>query len=508
MKVLIVDDERIERDGIRFLLEKHFDVEISEAWNGKVALHALRQEATDVLMTDIKMPFMDGMELIREARKLYPHLEIIVFSAYGEFDYARQAMKYGVYSYLLKPVVVEEFCETFTQALAHVAQHADQSRLLQEASRQSETWDVLAQSRQTIEALLEPSNESKLASLCGAWGEPGCVCTLLVVNRHATMAGRFAEIRKCAEKCFPDSLLTTLAEENCAFLFLKANPSQEDRQERLLRGVKRFHEALAAIRDGRTYLIYGAPVTGIKQAANQFRQLHALSDFDFFQSGERLLPLEGFAARSQKVRIQNLYQVLENTDFLKMESVKRLVEGIFIASVDGSLISEIELKHLCIEVIRRIGLARKLPDEETQYASLRIMDANEFQDLQTRFTDIVSRFYEAQKEEPNRSCVRTILALIEREYPTNLNLEYISGKVYMSPNYVSALFKQEMGVGLVKYLTNFRLSKACELLLTSNLKVNEIAQAIGYPNVSYFCMLFSNEYGISPAKYRDSGGAQ
>lgn len=113
LRILVVDDEVVERNGIRFLLEKAgWPVAIREAENGEQALEYLNREPVDILITDLKMPFVDGLELSAAARKLYPELYIVVITAYGEFEYARRAIHIGVNEFLLKPVNPEDFRTT------------------------------------------------------------------------------------------------------------------------------------------------------------------------------------------------------------------------------------------------------------------------------------------------------------------------------------------------------------------------------------------------------------
>ncbi|MCR8631592.1 response regulator transcription factor [Paenibacillus radicis (ex Xue et al. 2023)] len=117
-KVLVVDDERIEREGIKFLISHYdFPIEITEAENGLKALQVLKAEKVDILFTDIRMPFMDGLQLIAEARAIQPDLKAIILSAYGEFDFAKEAIRLQVAHYLLKPVETEEFHEVFSNVL-------------------------------------------------------------------------------------------------------------------------------------------------------------------------------------------------------------------------------------------------------------------------------------------------------------------------------------------------------------------------------------------------------
>ena len=109
-RILIVDDEKIERTGLRLLLGKMDQkFEITEAVNGKEALEWLSCNRADILVTDIRMPFVDGLELVEQAARLYPDMKAMVFSGYGEFEYARRAMRFGVEEYILKPVNPTEF---------------------------------------------------------------------------------------------------------------------------------------------------------------------------------------------------------------------------------------------------------------------------------------------------------------------------------------------------------------------------------------------------------------
>ena len=120
-KLLIVDDERIERNGIKYLLEEEkFELEIYEAGNGRDALEFLKKNKVDILLTDVKMPFIDGIELIRQAAPLFPEMKIIIFSGYSEFEYAKFAMKMGVEDYVLKPVDPEEFSATMNKIIGEL----------------------------------------------------------------------------------------------------------------------------------------------------------------------------------------------------------------------------------------------------------------------------------------------------------------------------------------------------------------------------------------------------
>lgn len=136
-KLLIVDDERIERNGIKYLLEEDKrELEIYEAGNGRDALEFLKDNKVDILLTDVKMPFIDGIELIRQAAPLYPNMKIIIFSGYSEFEYAKFAMKMGVEDYVLKPVDPEEFSATMNKVIGEL----DEISVKQEFEQESREY--------------------------------------------------------------------------------------------------------------------------------------------------------------------------------------------------------------------------------------------------------------------------------------------------------------------------------------------------------------------------------
>lgn len=120
-RVLVVDDEKIEREGIKFLLSREEgEFEISEASNGRQALEILRNEEIDLLLTDIKMPHMDGLELAKKAKEEKEELQIVIFSGYNDFSFAQEAIRYGVKEYVLKPVDPDIFSETLEKVRSEI----------------------------------------------------------------------------------------------------------------------------------------------------------------------------------------------------------------------------------------------------------------------------------------------------------------------------------------------------------------------------------------------------
>ena len=126
--ILIVDDEKLERRGIRFLLKREGDFQILEAANGKDALGILASNHVDILFSDVKMPYMNGLELTKAVREDHPDMEIVIFSGYNDFSYAREALRYGVVDYVLKPVDPNEFHKTFQRVMENISSKEEKQK--------------------------------------------------------------------------------------------------------------------------------------------------------------------------------------------------------------------------------------------------------------------------------------------------------------------------------------------------------------------------------------------
>ena len=130
MRILVVDDESLERKGIRHLINKFgFELDIVEANNGSTAMDCLRRQQVDILFTDLKMPFVDGLELSRYAREIFPHIKIIFYSAYSEFEYAQQAIEIGVVNYMVKPIVLTDFQKIMQRIIGECNNEKERNKL-------------------------------------------------------------------------------------------------------------------------------------------------------------------------------------------------------------------------------------------------------------------------------------------------------------------------------------------------------------------------------------------
>ena len=429
MKILLVDDERTEREGIRFLIEKfQFELEVAEAANGKLAMEYLQKyQDVDILLTDVKMPYMDGLQLAKYAKENRPDVIIIIFSAYSEFDYAKKACEVSAVNYLLKPIEVEEFKQVMEHVIA--------------LCRQKKQW------KEQKENLLVADKK------------------LLLYRLFNTKES----VTEIVEKLYAD-----LTEEKAEM------PS----------------------------IIVGTTFFGIKEFSGRVKEMEDVRN-DTFSYFSGVIYIAQKAARDTGT--------LEETMQMK-DSIFRSIEDENMPAVEEQLLvylkrlenekasSAFYAKYLILDIVKAIYQKYGIYNESLiMQTADEIMNSHDLWKVGEVVSKVIREITVSQKQSlPDTSLtVSEIKKVIKNEYMHDIGLDEIAEKVCLTASYVSFIFKKETGYNLVKYLTDYRMKKAKELLEESNWKIVDIGKACGYTNQPYFNKLFKNYYGVTPKQYRE-----
>ena len=368
-RLLIADDEKDERDVIQFLLNKYgFKFDILQASNGKEAVNLLTEEPVDILITDIKMPFLNGTEVAAKARSINPNIEILFFSGYDDFEYVKTALSLHAVNYILKPVNPEEFKKSITEIIEALV------------------------AREAAKAESEKYNKEYF----------------FMKNKHS----------------------------NNADLNYEDNVSDE----------------------------------------------------------EDILLLNSI---EQAVRQKNSEALSKNVNLL-LDKYK-----------ETSKASHIYIRYLCTTLL--FLLINALPDtgkNDFKKAAEEVYAFRHFADIRKFIGEYLNLLIVNMKEEANspKHAINLVEQYIHTHYSEDLSLNLLADTVFLSPKYLSSAFIQATGISLNKYIKNVRMEKAQELLLTTNMKIIDIGQSVGYYNVSYFCKCFQEEFGLTPDKYRQNRG--
>lgn len=499
MTILIVDDERLERNGIKFLLKREKEeFRVLEACNGKDALGVLQTDRVDILLSDIKMPYMNGLELAAEVRRLRPELPIVIFSGYNDFSYAREALRYGVSDYVLKPVDPEEFHKMLEKVLQNLSSRREQ------AKKQTRQEDYLR--KYFLLQYLYTGREENIESARDLVGldEGGLNCFNRLVL--AGSSGNFFEIE---EDAFQEDLKEKI-QRNFLYLNLNSNESvfffreKAGDYERLAMQLYSFFKQRY---DAECYFAVSVPIEAYQDMPAELARLEQLLEEQFYQPKVHVFNREKqeteVAAGVQDAQVlQNIMEDIHHKDMVHLWQNFHQMEMKY---RNEKQFSEMYVKFVFSSILKEINVVfggngeRELSREVD-----RLYRCRTIQEVLDITQKAIRELEEFLNEENGgfRDEITRVKSYIYHHYEEELGTEMLAQQVCLSPGYLSYIFKKETGVNLNRFIRDCRMNKAKELLETTNRKVADIAAGVGFSNNSYFCRSFREYFGDTPESFR------
>lgn len=501
-RMMIVDDEDDERFGIRYLLNKfEFEFCFIEAENGMEALEKLSENPVDILLTDVKMPFLDGLELSKIVREKFPETEIVFFSGYDDFTYVKQALSIQAVDYILKPVNPDEFRKVMEVVTGRLEKRI--------------TTDLYNQQFQTVYTLTRLLNQIPYEKLKSAYGES----KLSFLNQYKRMlllefeedffGKKVEDIQEINEKLQKEIGLS------CELIDL--NPAQgillfreSDKTDSYFReAAKAIHLLLKTEYGVPCFIAISEEIDAPQNIGSIYQKTEKYLEDRFFYKDTCIYPIER-EQREEAFHSESINQLMnemeEDIKFRDVFSLQKNMEIILHKCKNNEFQSYIYTRFVCGNLIKILYQA--LPEQQNEI-SKKIEDLyhyNHFAQIEESLEEIMNRVIHKlsfQQDSP-KHMICIIEKYIHDHYMDVLSLDILAEKVYLTSHYLSSIFSQEKGIGLNKYIKKVRMDKAEELLRTTNMKIGDICEAVGYTNLSYFCKTFRNEYGVTPEKYRES----
>lgn len=503
--ILIVDDEKIERDGIRGLIaDMNYELRVTEAENGEKALEYLRLNLVDILLTDIKMPFMGGLELAEQASLAQPSLEIIIYSAYGEFDYARRALYTNASSYLLKPIDIEEFAGVMSGVIQKCADKATQQRRTAELMQgyqkgleyEREKWltDVLNGVQVIADADALPFG-----------GQPAAL--LLIDFKERFFDRSYEAFEQAAEQLTAGEYELLNLNEYQSVLMIPCPGSGGQKR------IRDMSEALAERIAERFYrhccIVYSRVISDWQEVSACYEQMEQTLDYKFFfEDTVVLFAGDDLAGRvpefvSTETLMADINQFITHGEYA---GAAKSIELLFSHLSRNGGSSAIYVKYLCSDLVRNaFEQSARRQKADFQQTIERIFKSDSILEVKQVLLQALSEIEpdNGPPDESKRHIVQQVIRIVEKDFREDISLEVIAGRVSLNPSYLSHLFKKETGQSLIKFITQQRLERARHLLDSTNMKIVDIAEHAGYWSSSYFCQTFKKYYGISPQKYRE-----
>jgi len=517
-KVFFVEDEIITRQGIRDNVDwqaSGFEF-CGEAADGEMALPLLRTAQPDVLITDIKMPFMDGLQLSKIMRERMPWVKIIILSGHDEFEYAQQALKLGVTDYLLKPVTVQNLQNALQKLTVQLDQERKEKENLKKFQEQVEENRTTLRERLLFKLVVGAVSPTDVI-------EQGQVLGLDLSARHYLVVILKIELGDRTEQYDYDefqqvqSAVIELAEKNPDIFLLKrdwgdlilimkgSTPEYlEEERDLLLEEIRRMTEktrfqltvGLGAIKKELAHICQSF-VEALAHTQNVDEHKPGVN-----QSAERaeLLNLDRSA-------VENYLHYGAKDGFDEFFSAYLRPLG------ETTLKSNLIKNYIFVDVV--LAIAKLVNDlggdvdkviPELNSIEMTMSNIKTIEQLREQANKILTSalaYRDSQPKGQYKELIRQSKEYIEHQYTDpELSLNAVAAQANLSASHFSVVFSQETGQNFKEYLTEIRINKAKELLRMTSLRSADIAYQVGYNDPHYFSSVFKKKTGFSPIEFR------
>lgn len=542
VKVYLVEDEIIIRQSIKNSIdwEKEGYEVVGDASDGELALPVILKEKPDILITDIRMPFMDGLELSRMVKAELPDIKIVILSGYDDFEYAKQAIKIGVAEYLLKPVSSAVLLEHLSEIAEKVRDEREDLALKK----------VYYQEMQENEELIKMKFLGELIS-----GKLSLADAMEKGKRfHMNLSGPFyriilfkfiqedhvqAEQSEALAEAYEavgnyvdglkDAFRFQRGVEGWAFLLTSVEEDMEAQTERFIEGLK---EVIAPFEALTWFGGIGSEAARLRELRYSFREADKAFAGRFVQEPNQIISVE-------QLNYEQLDNEFDANIFGEINQFDQIITRFLssgsreeVESFVGALFTEISEDHFRSLMIRQyiimdiyatvLAFCKKLrkdtgADGEAagQMESLReneeilkraVLTAESVDDIKDYIGTLLDHVIELRNTLSGRrysDIIRTARKRIEQDYMSeDISLNTVAAEVCMSPSYFSSVFSKEMGKTFIEYLTEVRMEKAKQYLVCSSMKTSEISYEVGYKDPHYFSYIFKKTQGCTPKEYR------
>lgn len=538
IKVFLVEDEMVIRRGIKNSIdwEKEGYIFCGEASDGELAYPMIIKEKPDILITDIRMPFMDGLELCKLVKKELPNIKILILSGYDEFDYAKEAIRLGVTEYLLKPISSGKLLEALnwvSESIRREKEDKDLVRKYMEEMRENtehekqKFFEQMIAGNLSMADALETGKKYEMNLSAGMYNLLLFRFTLGKENRKSGELLGEAEyaIEKLTER------LEYVFEfqrgvEGWAFLLMA------DNEEQMSERVKELSKDLEEIMKNYSTIAYfggiGQPVARLRELEESFREAERALAARFTMELNRIISVEDIRMAQNVDTLDDI----EITSFGEIEKTRTMLEKFLNNGAEDEIDEFVDV------------YINELPEENLKSVLMRqyiIMDAYIVMmsfcekiegiegEMQAQSEELKNSMKTIQTLEEIKNYIRMLLKKIigvrdtisgrrysdiieiakdqiRKTYMSDeISLNTIAAEVEMSPSYFSSIFSKEMGKTFVEYLTEIRMDRAKELLMCSSMKTSEIGYEVGYKDPHYFSYIFKKTQNCTPKKFRARG---
>lgn len=526
-RILVADDEpRQLRAFTNIIKNLRPDYEITMAGDGLEAYDELQNQDFDILLTDIKMPNMDGLELISKIENKRSKMKIVIISGFAEFEYAQKAISYGVNDYLVKPITkesLEKMLITIESEISVERIKSENEVILKEKLKNSLPVYLEHQLNNWMRGNMDEKGIDEIASIFPFKGYGAILMTELKglnLDREDFNASNLRQDVKFKMKETLDEVghsISFFLEDNNSIMVTILNTKQQfnllshENERQLII----FTDMLKDQYDiNGTMGISNKTGDIFQNIAVCFRQAQTALESSFYQNTKKIIYFQG-------VENQEITTTWNTEEFEKKlsEAIDQLDSNLCIQMTSKALKNQYpgmnagNLKEIMTHMMLNLSKALRNVMIDDDYRLFKdhirnqINQCDDVVELWHRINGILQDIIKClglQRRDINAVIIQKCKKFIDEKYGEDLTLDSVALKYHFNNAYFSNLFKEYMGISFTKYLTKVRMDKAQKLLLTTKYSMSEIAMLIGISDPAYFNRIFKKEVGISPNKYRQN----
>lgn len=534
-KVLIIDDESIIRKGIKNIVNwKQLDCEVcADASDGIEGIELIKKYLPEIIITDIRMPGMDGLSMIKQVKGIVPYSKIIILTGYRDFDYVQEAIKFGAFDFLLKPSKIEELTAVLTRAVNEIndqkVRHMeiDRFKVLFEQSipilREKLLYDIIYGLN---------TNENEITEKMKLFSISIKNFVLVVMENDYDEKSNSSQYDKHLYQFGIVNSFEEIFAEKYEVLSIMLNSSRVgfiiQKPDRIPLDIEEVSEKCSylqeVINNGFGFTVTIAVSSGGVSAMELPEKLKECLGSLEYKSYMGTNSIIQYSDLNSFFRYED-YSTLDKYQKQLLESIKSGNEGLVKVTTQNiaryvttnkininymknfyyttlSSINNIRISVSAVEVDKRHEEGRDIA------SLLKLIEKSESaEELNSLLEDVAVRIAEKVNNFNNKSIkliLRKAIDYIQEHYSEQVTLNEVAENIYVSTFYISRMFKKELGKSFVDYLNDVRIEKSKELLKDIKYKTYEVAEIVGISDPHYFSKLFKKYSGMTPSEYRET----
>ena len=527
-RIMIADDEGIVIDSMKFIIEKEFgsECEVQFAKTGRSVIELAECFRPDIAVMDIHMPGINGIEAIKEIKQFSANTIFIVMSAYDKFDYAKEAIKLGVLEYINKPMDKLKVVNVLRRAMGLIDGEREKRSNELMIKEKLETIEPIIENGLIYDILLQEHFEEDIDSyktILGIEQDYGCMMAIVcgdsqegnhmtnAIGSSVKVSGRYQEIREGVKDFFNCKIGNVMANKIAVLVPLDSSKIEYNDRTELIDKARQ----LTRILKKKTDISFRIGIGGVKplrELGESYREaLNAL--IATTGSVAHVDDLTPYDEREEDYPVElekPMFDAVSNGDLnATMVTAGKYADWMYNRSKNGDLMS-MRIKVLEITLYAE-RLAYSSIGKKYMYSGRddylpELMGLGTADGIREWFMGKITsacRNVIAKKEEKSNDVIKTARKYIDDNFAKDISLDDVSRRVNISPYYFSKIFKDELGLNFIEYLTSVRIEKAKELLTESDMSMKEICGACGYTDPNYFSRSFKKNVGVTPTEYKE-----